>query len=267
MPTSYQVKLPPPADWQELQRMTCDLYRRLWSDDDLQQFGTLGQRQDGVDLFGFMNKTQEIGGVQCKCAEELTASEVEHEYEKSLKFSPKLSKYVIVTTTKRDTAAQRKAAELSIPGPHRCTIMFWEDFCEKLSEYKDVLRKFYSDFILYDLEGDSAGKLIEVNIDVNRYEILVSRMPPEHAHYSGTVLISDLLTSKCIPCRLPVDWTKLEGVVGMTRADAFLVATWLNSFDDVGELLRLGQTTLTYELTPEEQMEAEQQGFHLLRQE
>jgi len=51
LPTLYQVRLPPPADWQELQRMTSDLYKRLWSNEDIQEFGSIGQRQNGVDVF------------------------------------------------------------------------------------------------------------------------------------------------------------------------------------------------------------------------
>lgn len=77
MPTSYQVRLNPPTDWQELQRMTCDLYKRLWSNEDIQQFGSIGQRQFGVDVFGLIADTNDVGGIQCKCVSTLTPEEVE----------------------------------------------------------------------------------------------------------------------------------------------------------------------------------------------
>jgi hypothetical protein len=112
MPTLHQVKLPPPTDWQELQRMTCDLYKQLWSNEDIQQFGSIGQRQNGVDIFGFVGQKKDLGGIQCKCVASLTPKEVEEEYKQSLRFTPKLSKYLIVTTSKRDAKVQKKSIEL-----------------------------------------------------------------------------------------------------------------------------------------------------------
>lgn len=265
MPTSYQAKIPPPKDWQELQRMTCDLYKRLWSNEDIQEFGSIGQRQNGVDIFGVIDQTKDVGGIQCKCVDSLTPKEVEEEYGQSLGFTPKLSKYVIVTTSKRDAKVQEKSVELTTKPGHSCAVVFWEDFCQRLSEHRDVLRKYYSDFILYDVDVDSPGKLIKIDIDVNHYEILVSRLQSKDKPYGGTILVSDLQNRKCITYRLGDHWSRLEGIVGITRCDAFLVATWLNSFTDIGELLRLGHTTMTYELAAQEKADAEKHGFVLLR--
>jgi len=114
------------------------------------------------------------------------------------------------------------------------------------------------------VDGDSPGKLIRIGIDVNHYEILVSRLPANDKHYGGTILVSDLQHRKCITYRLGDHWSRLEGIVGITRCDAFLVSTWLNRFADIGELLRLGQTTVAYELTARERADAEENGFVLL---
>jgi hypothetical protein len=263
MPTSYQVKLPPPTDWQELQRMTSDMYKRLWANEDIHEFGSFGQRQNGVDIFGFIGQSKKVGGVQCKCVVSLTPEEVEEEYKSSQGFTPHLSKYVIVTTSKRDTRVQKKSLELTQSGSHICTVVFWEDFCQRLSEQRDVLRKYYSDFILYDIDGDSPGKLIRIDIDVNHYEILVSRLHPEDKHYGGTILVSDLQSRKCITYRTGDHWSRLAGIVGITKCDAFLVSAWLNSFADISELLKLGHTTLTYDLSHEEWDWAEKEGFLL----
>lgn len=265
MPALYQVKLPVPADWQELQRMTCDLYKQLWSNEDIQEFGSIGQRQDGVDIFGLIGLTKEVGGIQYKCFNSLTPKDVEDEYKQSMGFTPKLSKYVIVTTSKRDTKVQRKAVELTKTGSHECSVVFWDDFCQKLAEHRDVLRKYYSDFILYDIDGDSPGKLIKIDIDLNHYEILVSSIRADDKHYEGLILVSDLQTRKCITYRLGNHWSRLDGIVGITSCDAFLVSAWLNSFSDIGEVLRLGHITVTYELTGRQRAEAEQNGFRLLK--
>ena len=64
MPALNQVKISVPSDWQELQRMACALYQRIWKDEDIQGFGSQGQRQNGVDIFGSIRGTKKLGGVQ-----------------------------------------------------------------------------------------------------------------------------------------------------------------------------------------------------------
>lgn len=265
MPTSHQVRLLPPTDWQELQRMTCDLYKRIWSNEDIQEFGSIGQRQNGVDVFGLFGPNKDVGGIQCKCVVSLTSQEVEKEYQKSIKFTPKLSKYVIVTTSKRDVNIQLKTVEITKKGPYACTVVFWEDICQKISEYKEVLHKYYSEFIIYDIAGDSPGKLIKIDIDVNHYEILVSCLPVNDNHYGGTIMVADLQSRKCITYNIGDHWSRLEGIIGITRCDSFLVSTWLNSFADINDLLRLGHTMVTYELTAQEMACAKENGFGLIK--
>ena len=86
MPTLYQMRLSPPSDWQELQRMICDLYRNVWSDPYIQQFGTNGQRQHGVDIYGHPNSGKAFEAIQCKCVEKLSSTkDIEDEYNKSKK--------------------------------------------------------------------------------------------------------------------------------------------------------------------------------------
>ncbi len=245
--------------------MTSALYKRIWKNEDIQEFGSIGQRQDGVDIFGAIRGTKKLGGVQCKCVSSFTVKELESEYREALGFTPALSKYVIVTTTKRDTALQRKSVALSQEGRLRCTVMFWEEFCTRLGEEKDLLQKFFSEFILFDIEGDIAGKLIKVDIDVSHFELVVAELRAKENHYAGTVLVSDLQTRRCITYRLGDDWSRLEGVVGITRCDAFLVSKWLNSFKQIKKLLQIGVISTTYELTPEDRREADDCGLILAK--
>ena len=147
MPALNQVKLSVRSDWQELQRMACALYQRIWKDEDIQGFGSQGQRRNGVDIFGSIRGTKKLGGVQCKCVSSFSEEELETEYREALTFTPKLSKYVIVTTPKRDTAVQRKSTVLSQEGGLRCTVMFWEEFSSLLAAEKDLLRRFFSECV------------------------------------------------------------------------------------------------------------------------
>jgi hypothetical protein len=264
MPSLNQIKLHLPSDWQEFQRMTCDLYKKIWKNDYIQEFGSIGQRQNGVDVYGFPNEGKIIEGIQCKCVDKLTQTDVKKEYEKSLGFQPKLSRFIIVTTSKKDKNIQQKAAEITCQNEYPCEVVFWKDYCQLLSDYPEVLEKYYSDFIILKTVYDSPGKLIKIDIDVNHYEVLVSRIKSDDSHYGGTILISDLMNKRCITYRLGDHWSRLEGIVGITKCDAFLISKWLNNFKNIESLLRLGKTTIIYQLSKNDKKEAIEMGFMLM---
>jgi len=241
--------------------MVCAVYKRVWKNDDLQEFGTIGQRQHGVDVFGHIEETRALGGLQCKCVEKFKPSELELEYRDALNFEPKLAKYLVVTTTKKDTALQLKSAELTMTYGLRCAVVFWEDFATQLSRHRDLLKTFYSDFMLFEVEGDAPGKYISVEIGWSHFEIVISELRTQDDHYSGSLLVSDLQNARCSTFRLGDHWSRLEGVVGVGRADSFAITKWLNSFKNVQQLLNVGRTQLAYELSQEDRDEAEDLGI------
>jgi hypothetical protein len=264
MPNNYQIKLEIPKDWQEFQRMICDLYKKIWKNDYVQEFGSTGQRQYGVDICGFVKNSKQIEGIQCKCVEKLSIADVQSEYEKSLEFYPKLSRFILISSTKRDIKIQQKAAELTKQHHYPCDILFWEDVCNLLSKYPKVLKKYYSDFFIFKSVYDSPGKLFKIDIDVNHYDILVSRIKSKDKYYGGAILVSDLIGRKCITYRLGDHWSRLDGIIGITKCDAFLVSKWLNSFPSIEKLLRIGKTTLLYDPSNEDKKEAKENGFILM---
>jgi len=263
MPSFNQVKLPPPSDWQELQRMTCDLFKKLWKNDYTKEFGSIGQRQNGVDVFGFPNGGKYIEGIQCKCVEKLKKKDIEDEYQKSLAFQPKLRRFIMVTTAKRDVNVQETAAAITSTQNYPCEVFFWEEVCQLLSDYPEVLEKYYSDFIILKTVYDSPGKLIKIDIDATHFELLISRIKSDDNHYGGTILVSDLLKRKCITYRLGDHWSRLEDIVGF-KCDAFLISKWLNTFTNIESLLRLGKTTLYFKLSDKDKKEAKNNGFILM---
>ena len=263
MPSLHQINLHPPSDWQELQRMTCDLYKKVWKNDYIQEFGSVGQRQNGVDVYGFPNDGKQLEGIQCKCVEKLKKTDVKDEYKKSLAFHPKLSRFIIVTTTKKDKNIQQKVTEITMQQNYPCEVVFWDDICQLISNYPEVLEKYYSDFNIFKTIYDSPGKLIKIDIDVNHYEILISQIKSKDKHYGGTILVSDLLNRKCITYRLGDHWSRLDGIIGLTKCDAFLVSKWINSFTNIESLLRLGKTTLFYKPSDNDKTEAKENGFIL----
>lgn len=194
MPTLNQAVFPIPSDWQEFQRIIADLFKEIWQDPYTTEFGSPGQRQYGVDIYGSPDGGHTYEGVQCKRVDDsITEIQVRTEYADSQNFTPELSCFIIATTAPRDAKIQQIAARLSQTGPYRCVVLFWQDICNELSNYPHVLRKYYSDFFIFQTVGDSPGKLVRVDIDTNHYELLLSKISEVDSYYGGTLLVADLL--------------------------------------------------------------------------
>jgi hypothetical protein len=262
MPSNHQLEFPVPRDWQEFQRMTCDLFRKLWRNRHAQEFGTQGARQHGVDVFGASGKKKRIEGVQCKRTVKLTADEVREEYKKSRSFRPKLSRFILATTAKRSTEAQQAAAELTLAGTYPCDLLFWEDFCEKLGRYPKLIHKHYPQFVVVQMLGDAASKLVQLDVDTDHFEMMLTAILEKETYYGGTILVSDLLSRKCETYRLGDHYSRLEGVVG-NRWRAFVVSKWLNRFKSAEDLMRLGKEVLSFSLSEEERREGMKLGLAL----
>ena len=106
MPTITELKIPPPTNWEELERIAVSALKIRWCVTELTRYGRSGQHQDGVDLFGF-TRSQDLYGVQCKNTEELLLGAVEQEVAKAEGFQPHLDAYFIVTTAVRDVKLQQ----------------------------------------------------------------------------------------------------------------------------------------------------------------
>jgi hypothetical protein len=112
---------------------------------------------------------------------------------------------------------------------------------------------------------DCPGKLVKVDIDASHFELVISQIQAKEGHYSGTILVSDLQSRKCVTYRIGDHWSRLESIVGITRCDAFLVSKWLNSFGDIDRLLKIEKVSMTYDLTANDREEAASYGFGLLK--
>lgn len=262
MPSNHQVEFPVPRDWQEFQRMTCDLFRKIWRNPYAQEFGTQGARQHGVDIFGVVRKKDRVEGVQCKKTVKLTVDVVKEEYDKSLSFRPRLGRFILATTAKRSTDAQQAAAEMTLAGKHPCELLFWEDFCEKLGRYPKLIHKHYSQFFVVQMLGDAASKLVRFGTDTDHFEMMLTIIPKKETHYGGTILVSDLLTRKCETYRLGDHHSRLDGIVG-NRWRAFVVCKWLNRFKSAEDLMRLGKEVLSFDLSDAERREGRKLGLSL----
>jgi tetratricopeptide (TPR) repeat protein len=152
MPTIPGTQLEPPSDWQEFQRICCDLWKRIWRNPNVQEYGTIGQRQNGIDIFGRIDNGEHYGGVQCKdkdnlSAKELTVKELQEEANKAKRFSPPLREFILSYTGPRDVKLQNEANRLTEndrkEGLFSVSVWSWEEIKMELSNHLDLLQKYY----------------------------------------------------------------------------------------------------------------------------
>lgn len=146
MPSPTTTDLPIPRSWDEFEDICADLLKRLWHDPYVVRNGRDGQRQHGVDIYGKPVHLQGCGsgiaGVQCKRVVELTEGDIRNEIEQATEFVPKLEKYLILTTLKRDASLQEYVRTQDWP-INRVEILFWEDLSLQLSEFDELLQKHF----------------------------------------------------------------------------------------------------------------------------
>ncbi|MDC4380410.1 hypothetical protein OHV39_07570, partial [Acinetobacter baumannii] len=61
MPTAANLELPRPKDWNEFEDICLSISKIKWSNPNFSRFGRIGQKQDGVDIYGDGQLGQLIG--------------------------------------------------------------------------------------------------------------------------------------------------------------------------------------------------------------
>jgi cellulose synthase operon protein C len=115
MSVSASTQVPKTSDPAVFQRQCKVLFEHVLSDPNVQEYGSSGQGQQGVDLLG---RRRDLSldhwvGIQCKLtikAQKLKKSTVRHEATLALAFQPPLKEYIIATTADDDATAQSEAA-------------------------------------------------------------------------------------------------------------------------------------------------------------
>jgi hypothetical protein len=106
-----------PQDWQAFERLTRDLFQKLYRNPHADKHGSDGQRQHGVDVS--VRAADGRTGIQCKGRNDPDflrhkgpmVEEFKAEIEKAKSFRPPLDRFVLVTTAKNNATLKRLAEE------------------------------------------------------------------------------------------------------------------------------------------------------------
>jgi len=190
------IKIPEIVDGEKFENLTLDLFARVL--DRTQKNGRRGQRQNGVDIFGFSH-TNELTGIQCKTKskaeygdKKFRASfikEIKREVIKATAFNHRLKLFIIMTTAPRDSEIQDKVIEIdadtySQHGFH-LQVKFWEDIEQMLTDvpHEETFKKYYSDLIIREKPiGGVQGKIFSLNVGVENeddsiYKLFLGYIP------------------------------------------------------------------------------------------
>ncbi len=149
------IQIPPPEIWQHFQTLCWDLFGTLYGIPDTQLFGRSGQSQQGVDIIHFKNQEYGWIGIQCKektqyPLQALTDTQVNAAVIAAKKFEPKLSRFIIATTARRDSKIQQFVAKIteehSKSGLFSVQVYSWDDIQDLLEKYPEVLKRYYPNY-------------------------------------------------------------------------------------------------------------------------
>lgn len=241
-----------PKHWQHFQTMVCDLLKEKYPNHVVEEFGSNGQSQYGIDILARTRTSDEVIGYQVKRVEKLSYELISKEIVKAKEFEFEFDRYVIITTLKRDQNLQRDVVRLSREKFFPIEIVFWEDFIVELTNYKTLISKYYGDLVVLASATNAPGKFVRVTIDHTYFELLITKMPREDHYYGGdTLLISCIQSGKCItydigdyPYRLKEIFTGLY--------DAFCVCKWLRSLGNIEEFLESTKNNYVFSVNRED---------------
>ena len=250
----YQTRIPPPMDWQQLQRITKEFYELRYPGCVVDEYGTNGQAQNGVDVYVY---NQELAiGVQCKCVQKLSDIDLINEFDKTKKFKNKLSRYILVVTVSRDTKLVDLAAQLTIKSGILVEVVFWQSLVEDIVSHESLARKYFKFAVIKQVSFSTVH--VELEAGDSYYNFVVTCMADfksSRTNFSEDLLLVTSLASAKKSCfhRLGSGfWGDFIDVVGCSDFDAYVGWRWFQQFSTFKELMANSQGKQFFGLSKQE---------------
>lgn len=252
------TRIPKPKDWQEFERQIEVLVQCILDDPSAKGNGRQGQRQNGVDVFGWRPVKIAVG-FQCKehFDQPVTEAELRAEVKKAEKFRPKLKEFILVTTAPRDAKIQQVARLMTEErDDFSVDVWSWEDIEQKVIEHPRAIKAFdntYSplisqeiremrnensagfDLILAEIRSQNASGSAEIAGDEDKSterhgQITLIQSMIEEGEVAAAIPLIDRIVAKELDKASPSEIYRLK----VTQAN---VAIKREKFDDAGLIL------------------------------
>jgi hypothetical protein len=237
----YQTVLPVPKDWQELQRMATDFFKKEYPSCVVQDYGRQGQEQFGVDTYIYSSDSHI--GVQCKCVTKFTVGDLKEEVNKLKRFPfrGKLSRYVVIVTIPSDKELTNAASHLTIDESLNIEVRFWDEFSEDVASIEDLANKYFKFAYKVNVEVGAGAAHVTLLGGFSQFEFVVTKMSvfKKYEKQRNLVLVTSLQAGKKATLfNLSSGyWTNFDGVIGAGAIDAYMTWRWISQFSSFEELL------------------------------
>lgn len=144
------LNFPPPSNWQDFQLLSLRRVEQICDPATVREYGRLGQRQNGVDVYGETFDGRHVG-VQCKQMQEgkrLTSDLIADEADKAKLFSPALNTFIVATTLAEDTSTHDAVAKLNKSNDYSFLISYWSwgHFNDNLNRSSRLVEESYRSY-------------------------------------------------------------------------------------------------------------------------
>lgn len=155
MPAPLQYALNKTTNSREFEYMAKDYAEKIWAK-KFSHYGRNGQNQHGIDILS------DDGSIAIQCKNYLKSDKesqnrflqnIHKDYKRASSYFPGVKQFVIVTALDRETSLQdavlkweeeQNAADEKVGKE----ILFWDDICEVITQYPELLKKYYPGLML-----------------------------------------------------------------------------------------------------------------------
>ena len=182
-----------PKNWQDFERSSSILFECILDDIQVQNNGRTGQPQHGVDIYGRKNGVgSKWFGIQCKGKDagyggKATEKELREEVEKSRKFTPPISDFILVTTAPVDESIQTIARTITKEREDEgdalsVSVWGWGELEKRISQYPKALQAFEPDASPYSKEilSNTAHVRLKIDEQSEKMEMLIQEVRSSH---------------------------------------------------------------------------------------
>lgn len=261
------INIAPINDSKLFERLCRDLWKNDESNINVQLYGSSGQFQERVDIFGRKIDNNKWFGIQCKVREnKLTQLDINKEISKVKIFNPVLNEYIICTT-KRDAKIQEFIREINnSKDTINIKVLFWDDIEELLKEERNfnIFHRYFEEFFVDNQTlGHSIGKLINLELGIGNskdthYNLMIGKIPKYNKeketsldYYQDTYFIINFNEKKMEIFPLRCFESDLEQAFSI-RFDRFRITKWINSIKNLDKFIYSNEDSLETYITKKE---------------